>query len=216
MRNLEDCKAEVFRRSEERIKERKKARKRVLACCIPLCLLLVAGGLYLRPLMEPVDHMAGTNARPTPVPDRELGGLDGVTTGSVSPESAPYYTYVEITDRTGASEVSRKITDEAMLGALSGFMMTYFELPGAKESIADEMNGKNSDEMEYELRVKYGLEEDAEDYKLVFRNFTGKEFVFLLYGNVLIYDRTDCGVTLSDAQFSVLKGKLEQAVANED
>ena len=104
MRNLEDCKAEIFRRSEERIKERKRARKRVLACCIPLCLLLVAGGLYLRPLLEPVDHMGGTNAGPTPVPERELGGSDVVLYGKV-------VRYVSVTLAEGTGKSLDMITD---------------------------------------------------------------------------------------------------------
>ena len=41
MRDLNECKAEVFRRSEKRIKERRKIRNRALALCIPLCLLIL-------------------------------------------------------------------------------------------------------------------------------------------------------------------------------
>jgi hypothetical protein len=40
MRELDECRAEVFRRSENRRKERKKRRNRVIAWCIPLCLLI--------------------------------------------------------------------------------------------------------------------------------------------------------------------------------
>ena len=40
MRSFEERKAEVFRRSENRIKERRKARSRALAVCIPLCLII--------------------------------------------------------------------------------------------------------------------------------------------------------------------------------
>ena len=40
MRDLKECQAEVFRRSEEKIKARKRTRNRILAVCIPLCLLL--------------------------------------------------------------------------------------------------------------------------------------------------------------------------------
>ena len=47
MRDLNACKAEIFRRSENRIKERKKHRKRVLSLCIPLC--LVVGSLLMLP-----------------------------------------------------------------------------------------------------------------------------------------------------------------------
>ena len=45
MRNLQECQAEVFRRSEQRIKERKKRRKHLLMLCIPLvlCLTTVSG-----------------------------------------------------------------------------------------------------------------------------------------------------------------------------
>lgn len=42
MRNLDECTAEVFRRSKERILHRKRLRNRIVACCIPLCLVLVA------------------------------------------------------------------------------------------------------------------------------------------------------------------------------
>ena len=45
MRNLKECQAEVFRRSEQRINERKKRRKHLLMLCIPLvlCLTTVSG-----------------------------------------------------------------------------------------------------------------------------------------------------------------------------
>ena len=43
MRTLDECKAEIFRRSEEKIKQRRKTRNRVLAACIPLCLCLSVG-----------------------------------------------------------------------------------------------------------------------------------------------------------------------------
>jgi len=39
MRELNECKAEVFRRSEQRIKERRK-RRRILALCMPLCVII--------------------------------------------------------------------------------------------------------------------------------------------------------------------------------
>ena len=40
MREINECMAEVFRRSENRIKERKRKRNRILAMCIPLCLII--------------------------------------------------------------------------------------------------------------------------------------------------------------------------------
>ena len=51
MRELNECKAEVFRRSESRIQERKKIRNRVLAWCIPLCLIGTIWSVTILPAM---------------------------------------------------------------------------------------------------------------------------------------------------------------------
>ena len=42
MRDLNEYKAEIFRRSEEKIQERKRNRNRTLTFCVPLCLVLAA------------------------------------------------------------------------------------------------------------------------------------------------------------------------------
>ena len=39
MRELDECTAEVFRRGEQRLKERRRKRARVLALCVPVCLI---------------------------------------------------------------------------------------------------------------------------------------------------------------------------------
>lgn len=41
MRDLNECREEIFRRSEERIKVRRRNRNRVMACCVPLCLIVM-------------------------------------------------------------------------------------------------------------------------------------------------------------------------------
>ena len=46
MRSLEECKAEIFRRSEEKIKKQKQQRTRILAVCLPLCLCVGALALW--------------------------------------------------------------------------------------------------------------------------------------------------------------------------
>ena len=53
MRNLNECQAEVFRRSEKRIKERKRNRNRILAMCIPLCLIITIFSVAMIPGMLP-------------------------------------------------------------------------------------------------------------------------------------------------------------------
>lgn len=54
MREINECTAEVFRRSENRIKERKRNRNRILAMCIPLCLIITIFSVTMLPGMLPV------------------------------------------------------------------------------------------------------------------------------------------------------------------
>ena len=55
MRNFEERKAEVFRRSDKRIKERKQRRNHILMACIPLVLCITLLGAFLFPGATPED-----------------------------------------------------------------------------------------------------------------------------------------------------------------
>lgn len=215
MRKLEDCKAEIFRRSEERIKERKRNRNRVFAWCISLCLLLVVGGIYVGPRLQPVDELAGMNAEDCAIPDRVLGGVQDyaevnveetgdTTTGSELAGNSVYYTFVEVTDKTGTAEVSWQITDTEKVDSLCDFMRMYWDMSVAKETVSTDI----SEAIINELKAKYKLEEKAADYKLVFCSSVGDEVVFRLCGNVLYDDRYDCAVALTEESLAVLKLRL--------
>lgn len=54
MRSFEERKAEVFRRSEKRIQERKKRNRQIKAMCIPLCLLV--SFVTILPYMSPKNN----------------------------------------------------------------------------------------------------------------------------------------------------------------
>lgn len=55
MREIDECTAEVFRRSEKRIKEIKKKHSRVLIVCVTLCLSVVVLMVALFPVMLPAE-----------------------------------------------------------------------------------------------------------------------------------------------------------------
>ena len=55
MRSLEECKAEVFRRSEKIIKQRKVVRRCVIAACVPLVLVLSVALAMVVPAMMPAS-----------------------------------------------------------------------------------------------------------------------------------------------------------------
>lgn len=73
MRELNECRAEVFCRSENRIKERRKRRNHVLAWCIPLCLLIALWSVTSLP--------AGSNEAPS-AEQHYGGGLAGNSDGA--------------------------------------------------------------------------------------------------------------------------------------
>lgn len=75
MRELNECKAEVFRRSDNRIKERRRSRNRILAMCVPLCLVLTIFSVMMLPGMLP----AGMDKAPEA--GNQSGNLGGVGTG---------------------------------------------------------------------------------------------------------------------------------------
>jgi len=62
MRELNECKAEVFRRSDNRIKERRRKFNRVLALCVPLCLIITIFSVTMLPGMLPVGKDAAPEA----------------------------------------------------------------------------------------------------------------------------------------------------------
>lgn len=68
MRSLDECRAEVFRRSEKRIEKRQKRRKMLLTCCVPLVLCVTL--LAVCTLPDKKDTASGA------VPEM-MGGVNG-------------------------------------------------------------------------------------------------------------------------------------------
>ncbi len=62
MRDLEQAKAEVFRRSNARIKKRKTIRRSIIACCVPLVLCMGAWSVMILPAMMPAKSAAPESA----------------------------------------------------------------------------------------------------------------------------------------------------------
>lgn len=91
MRDLTECKAEVFRRSERRIQARRKARNRILACCIPLCLAV-----------------AVWCAASLPAGDKGIPPENEMATGSL----VCSYTQVEILAANRIPTLYEKVTDK--------------------------------------------------------------------------------------------------------
>lgn len=93
MRKLEQCKAEVLLRSESRIKERRKKRRRIMTWCVPLALCVTVCLAALLPAMGDRQKSA----------DREWGN-------EATPENGYVCTYQEIAvQKLGDEADSRRV-----------------------------------------------------------------------------------------------------------
>ena len=115
MRELNECTAEVFRRGEKRIKERRRTRNRVLAVCIPVCLIAAVWSVKNLPAIRP----AGATADSAPA----LGEINGNAQWS---QSCPYVS-VEIQGAgTFPEEQNGQVTDSAAVADMFNAIQSLF------------------------------------------------------------------------------------------
>ena len=117
MRNLDECKAEILRLGEKKIKERKKRRMRVLSVCIPLCLCLVVWSVVMLPAMLPANA-------PAP-PEADTGKLPGdIWFNESTVDIVMIYTQVDIKGLGNISfyqQIKEPLKTNYMAGLIDGF-----------------------------------------------------------------------------------------------
>ena len=193
MRDLNECTAEVFRRSEQRIKERGRKRVRVLAVCIPLCLIVVVWSVVGLPAMTPEGGALGS--------DRTYGEAAGNAPGSF----ACPYTVAEIQE-TGPSPAAHggKVTDPLAVAELFRTVQSLFE--------EADSNGIGLNQLPEEEASKNGDLTDAPDrsgeYTVIFTAEDGSRAVYRLSGHRLLNVNTDEAIFLSDFQTAGLLAAL--------
>lgn len=116
MRSLQECQAEVFRRSEKRIRIRRRAIRAVMVC-VPLVLCLTVFGLLVRP---------GLPSSPDEAPPKN---------NAASPPPAACRI-----DVSGAGQVT-SITDEGRVRAIADTLSALNGAPGAEPSGGSESAG---------------------------------------------------------------------------
>lgn len=89
MRTMEQCKAEVFRRSEEIIRKRKVVRRCVIAACLPLCLFVGMWSVLILPAMMPAKaENAADFAPPMEMVQDSITHYENPTAGATKPVTA--------------------------------------------------------------------------------------------------------------------------------
>ena len=183
MRELNECTAEVFRRSEKRIKARKKNRNRILAACIPVCLIAA-----IWPVMD----------LPARIPEMEAAGrapLTGEAAGNAPESFACLYTAVEIQE-TGVfpEEHYGKVTDTAAVAEVFQTVQSLFAdaFSDVQNVISAGENNINGDLVQSPDQPKV--------YTITFTAEDGSQTVYQLSGNTLVDVSANETVFLSGTQ----------------
>ena len=173
MREINECTAEVFRRSEKRIKERKRNRNRILMCCIPLLICITVFSTAILPAMMPAKKGENLSDNCSDM----AGNADGTNVAYVS---------VEVIN-VGTATQSTILKDDAdEVAQICYTLQSSFENSGGdnKESVNDmEDDGLVEDNKDFfqsgttnlssEFRIIYSLS----GYKLI--NETTKQETLL-------------------------------------
>lgn len=198
MRNLMECQAEVFRRSEKRIKERKQRRKHVLMACIPLVLCLSVFSAIALPDLK--------MSAPT-----SNGSVDIYSAGAqeIQTENQSIVCSLAEIQVTGPdfSKTYRKVSDILEISDyLHGFGYRSSESNSAASGGLVEETKKEQSESD----DSFGYIADcaAPGYKITLVMHEGGEEVYYLLGDTLENQITGQSFTLYQKQVEKLKGLL--------
>lgn len=187
MRELHECQAEVFRRSEKRIKERKQRRNHILMVCIPLILCVtIFGGLFLPNL----DDFKGAPESSDELLYSGTGteAVGGLFTGSVEVSGngvSSYYTSVE--------------NVQGIMRLINGVVAVPETNDGddLRDYITDESTSTDSNE---------NYQENC--YKILVKRSDGSSTEYLLVGSLLINQTTQQEYPVGEATMKDLKNAL--------
>lgn len=187
MRELHECQAEVFRRSEKRIKERRTRRNHILMACIPLVLCLTIFGAFLFPQMDDFKQAPeSSNEQFTGAMGKdEVGGL---FTGSVEVSGngvSSYYTSVE--------------NVQGIMRLINGIVAVPETNDGddLRDYITDESTSTDSNG---------NYQENC--YKILVKRSDGSSTEYLLVGSLLIDQTTQQEYPVGEDTMKDLKGAL--------
>ena len=204
MRELNECKAEVFRRSDNRIKKRRRSVNRVLTFCIPLCLVLTIFSVVMIPGMLPVGTDNAENESIGFVSDgtADEDGADGAV-GSL--DDSKTHNYVSVTVKDGS--YSNKFTESSTVNVVFHNIYEILEANGGYRDITDESGTGTGDNIEdaTDANAKVGC------IIITLTSVDGTERVFLL-DDLTLYDQAfKKEITLTTAQCNDLLVALELA-----
>ena len=204
MRNFEERKAEVFRRSENRIKERKRNRNRILALCIPLCLIVTVWSVMILPAMLPASKNNDGAENYMDI----AGGVDG---------SEARYVCVEVMSTGTATQYAILKDDADEVAQIYYTVQSSFVNSGggnkesAKEEAEDDaLTDENKD------YSQSGTTNLSSGFRIIFSTENGAQTIYSLSGDTLINETTKQETILAEDQRSNLLNMLGLTITWEE
>ena len=206
MREINECTAEVFRRSEKRIKERKRNRNRILMCCIPFLICITVFSATILPAMMPAskkDSAAEENM--------QISDADGAV-GS----TACSFVSVEVMN-VGTATQSTILKDDAdEVAQICYTLQSSFVNSGGdnKESVNDmEDDGLVEDNKDFSQSGTTNL---SSEFRIIFTTENGSQTIYSLSGYKLINKTTKQETLLTADQRSNILDTLGLTITWEE
>lgn len=169
MRNLDECKAEILRLGNKKIKERKKRRIGVLSVCVPLCLCVVVASVTILPSMFSTNSDAP---------------VYGVCAGGMCLESAEStegnYTQVSIKGFGGISLYQQ--VDEPIRTIYAANLINEFYTENSDGSTGGTLN---ENQLSQDGQPEFNENEPLEGYLISFTMEDGLKIEYTLSGYTL-------------------------------
>ncbi len=190
MKNFEQRKAEIFKRSEIRIKKRKRIRAQVLALCLPLCVCITILAVIFIPSVDDKGYVGSEN-------------LSGVSDGS-----SPYlYSLLQVTTDTLTQNIN--IEDEQTIENIYYTISSMFESQDdfvlKDEQILEPGSDKSNDITKDDNSDKGQSKSEYSGYTITFTDKFGNKKIYTLKENVLTSDMTSQEIILTESQLLKLK-----------
>lgn len=190
MRDLKDCQAEVFRRSEKRIKERKARRNQMLAGCVPMVLCIAVAGIYFLPRIGP--------AQPAVMPATEIACNQYADTTATDCIGVMFAGQVEISGNGCSWAVSAADDVQEIVSLID--RVTNRSDTGKDDGTVTIMTQEDA--------VDLGTDDTEKGYQILIRHSDGTDIPYVLTGTFLIRQTTGEGFQMDEPTCAALKEAL--------
>ncbi len=188
MRQMEEYKAEIFRRSEYKIRERKKKRLQTILWCTPFFLCTFLWAVLILPAMMPAG--SEDSSYDEMKDEMEIQVEENIEISCVS---------LEILDENGV--LSHRITEQALVSDLFRTVRSYT----AKEDVSDDRLEAETDPSSSDQMEMFG----KANRSLIFTDTNGSAHLFSLSGNTITDKATGEKAELTGEELTQLETYLQ-------